>query len=89
MFATRLRQPKHPARVSFQAHVAEMREAIGHLEQVEQAMAGALSGMKAEGDTRERILVAEAMLSDLRHLLNRDRAPGADTTPGPSLTLVT
>ena len=53
----------------FQGHVADFRRTLNQLQQSEQGMAQALAQMKAQGHPRERLLIAEIMLDDLRGIL--------------------
>jgi hypothetical protein len=53
----------------FHELVADLREALRDLQEIETGMTDTLTRMKAEGQSRERLLVAEAMLKDLRAIL--------------------
>jgi hypothetical protein len=54
----------------FQECVVDSRQTLDHLAKIEATMANAVAEMKAQGQPRERLLVSESMLSDLRELLN-------------------
>jgi len=55
----------------FQEYVADFRQTLEHLAEIEQTMANAVAEMKAQGQPRERLLVAEMILDDLRGILRR------------------
>lgn len=55
----------------FQECVVGFRQTLEHLAEIEETMANAVAEMKAQGQPRERLLVAEMILDDLRGILRR------------------
>jgi hypothetical protein len=53
----------------FQECVVDSRQTLEHLAKIEATMANAVAEMKAQGQPRERLLVAEMILDDLRGIL--------------------
>jgi hypothetical protein len=65
------------AMYQFQECLTEMRQTLAHLQQVEHDMSKAIAEMKLQNQPRERIMVAQMMLSDLRNTLQTSRAYSA------------
>lgn len=82
MFVAHRSQSSQPARDTFRDQVTDLRDTLAHLEELERQMTRTLHRMRAEGETRERMLVAEVTLHGLRDLLRREAAlSGADQDP--------
>lgn len=55
----------------FVACVAEYRRAVGELRDIENRMNCAVDGMRSEGASRARVLVAKGILAELHEVLGR------------------
>lgn len=53
----------------FHASASDLREAVKHLRQIEEEMTATLQEMYAQAHPRERIMVAEEMVTSLRTAL--------------------
>lgn len=55
----------------FQACTAELREAVTQLRSIEQELLEVYDQMRADGDRRERLLVARAIIGDVQAALSQ------------------
>lgn len=58
----------------FQQCLTDLRQTLDHLRFIEQGMADAIAQMKLQNEPRERIMVAQMMLSELRGTLRTTTA---------------
>ncbi len=65
----------------FEACVADYREAMAELREIERRMTGCVKAMRTAGAPRERLLAASVIVGDVRHALQVSRF-SADTETG-------